>query len=132
MAINLKNVHQRGVANIAAAYEDAQAEYRQAALAGDEDAAAAAALRLAGLEAMADKFNGMASRAMAAPATPPNKWGLSETEEAIAKNSFGPIKDSRGNLVDMTDDQKCELYSQNKQKYRRAVADGSYSTQVKT
>jgi hypothetical protein len=127
MAVNLKNVHARGVASIAAAYEDAQSEYRQAALAGDEDAASSAALKMANLEAMAEKFQGMANRAMTQQPQARNQFGLSPDEVEIAHKSFGPIKDKdTGLLADLSPEAKERLYLEKKLLLQRKRASGEY------
>ncbi|SRR5579871_2109787 len=126
--VDLKNVHARGVQSIQLAYEEAASEYRQAQIAQDEDAMAASAMKMAGLEAMAEKFNGMANRAMAQSAQPVNKYGLSPEEIDIARNSFGAIKQGRG-YVDLSDDEKQRLYYENREKYRSMLASGKISRQ---
>jgi hypothetical protein len=130
MAVNIKNVHARSIASITAAYEDAASEYRQAALAGDEDAAANAAMKMANLEAMHDKINGMAQRAVAQMPMAQNKYGLSPAEVEMAHKSFGPIK-KNGVWTDLSLDEKEALYSQNRQKYRQKIASGEYQNQVR-
>jgi len=55
-----------------------------------------------------------------------NSITLTAEERAIARNSFGPIKDADGNLVDMTPEQKERLYAQNKAKLQRMRNSGEY------
>jgi hypothetical protein len=55
-----------------------------------------------------------------------NSITLTAEERAIARNSFGPIKDADGNMVDMTNEQKERLYAQNKAKLQRMRASGEY------
>jgi hypothetical protein len=55
-----------------------------------------------------------------------NSITLTAEERAIARNSFGPIKDKDGNLVDMTNEQKERLYAQNKAKLDRMRRSGEY------
>jgi hypothetical protein len=52
---------------------------------------------------------------------------LSAEERAIARNSFGPIRDASGNLRDLTNEEKERLFASNKAKMLRMKADGSYS-----
>ena len=54
---------------------------------------------------------------------------LSQAEREIAWNSFGPVKDKNGNLVDLTREEKERLYCQNKLRLARMRADGTYSEQ---
>lgn len=58
--------------------------------------------------------------------TESNTVTLTAEERAVARNSFGPIKDADGNLVDMTPEQKERLYAQNKAKLNRMRASGEY------
>ena len=51
---------------------------------------------------------------------------LTAEERAIARNSFGSIKDSTGKMVDLTNEQKEMLYAKNKQKYQKMLANGEY------
>jgi hypothetical protein len=50
---------------------------------------------------------------------------LSAAERAIARNSFGPIRDASGNLVDMTNEEKEFRYAQNKALMLKRRADGT-------
>jgi hypothetical protein len=126
--VDLRKVHARGIQSMQMAYEEAAAEYRQAQLAEDTDGMASAAMRMAGLEATVEKFNNMANRAMNPQPgpMPTNRYGLTPDEVEVAKNSFGAIRDRDGHLVDLSDDQKFEIYARNKARYRHMRQTGEY------
>jgi len=118
--VDLAKVHQRSVEGFNAAYQNAAAEYQQAALAEDVDGMAAAAQQMAALRASMRELNSMASEYVATQrqATPSNRYGLSEDEVAIARNW---TSDNR-----MSEDEKLRTYAEQRQRYRQARADGSY------
>lgn len=120
--VDIRKVHERGVASMSAAFKEAELEYQQAALANDVDGMAAAGMKMAGLDATLEKFNALAHRtANPQPQQyqePRNRYGLTATEEEIARNSF--------HAPDMNDDQKQQLYAQNRAKYQHMRATGAY------
>jgi hypothetical protein len=51
---------------------------------------------------------------------------LTAEQRLIARNSFGPIKDRNGRVVDMSDDEKERLYASNLRRYQQMLANGTY------
>lgn len=86
---DIKNVYQRGIAQMNAAYKEAELDYQYAAVANDVDGMAQAGVRMAGLESTYEKFVALANRTVnpqPAPA-PTNQHGLTATESEHARLS---------------------------------------------
>jgi hypothetical protein len=116
---DLKAVYDRGLASLSAAYQSAISDYHLGQSTGDTDLAAEAAVRMAGLEATAREFHGLANRA-ASPqgAAPVDKYGLTESERAIAKNWTSD--------PNISTEDRLRTYSQQKARYQQARASGEY------
>jgi hypothetical protein len=128
MAVDIRKVHARGAASMQAAYSEAMAEYQQAQLAEDVDGMAAAGMKMAALQATAEKFNNLAQEAMNPQRQqyqePRDQFGLTADERAVAENSFGPVKIGRDEFVDLTKDEKARLYAENRAKMARMKSQG--------
>ncbi|MGM4870667.1 hypothetical protein AB7645_05500 [Bradyrhizobium sp. 956_D2_N1_5] len=85
---DIKHVYQRGIAQMHAAYKEAELDYQHAALADDIDGMARAGVQMAGLEATFEKFNSIANRtANPQQRTPTNQHGLTAAESEAARLS---------------------------------------------
>jgi hypothetical protein len=116
---NLKEVYNRGVANLTTSYQSALSDYHMSESMNDADGMADAAVRIAGLEATYNQFQSLAHRtANPQAAVPVNRYGLNAEEQEVARNFTG---DNR-----LSDDEKQRIYSEQKAKYRHQRATGQY------
>jgi phage I-like protein len=86
---DIRNVYQRGIAQMQAAIKEAELDYQHSALAEDVDGMGHAAVRMAGLQSTYDKFVDLANRTInpqRAPA-PTNQHGLTAAESEAARFS---------------------------------------------
>jgi hypothetical protein len=85
---DIKQVYNRGVANLGAALQAAMADYHYAESSNDVDGMADAAVRIAGLEATYAQFNSLANRtANPQVAVPTDRLGLNAREREHARIS---------------------------------------------
>jgi hypothetical protein len=121
-----QEVYKQAMQGYTAAIIEEQANFQRARVAGDVAAQVAASQGIASLRAQANEYQKLAvEHAQSMQQPQGNKWGLSEREVEIAKNSFGEIKRG-GHMVDLSEDEKCELYARNRNKLHRMRADGTY------
>ncbi|WP_426418475.1 hypothetical protein [Bradyrhizobium genosp. A] len=118
---DLREVHQRSLRGFQVAMQEANMHYQHAEINNDIDGMAAAAQQMAGLRASMNELNSMARDAYAAQPTNPSRYGLSEEERYVARNSY---TDPTGR---MTEDDKERVYMEQKAKHRHMVATGAYS-----
>lgn len=120
MSSDLRKVYQTSMAGYQAALLDEQQAFQRASAVGDVDEQVRASQALAALRVTMKEYDAMArDHARTQQAPQGNKWGLSNDESEIARNSFGS--------QDLTNDQREEIYARNKAKYRSMLADGTYS-----
>ncbi|MCK1480483.1 hypothetical protein IVB27_38565 [Bradyrhizobium sp. 197] len=121
MAVDVREVQQRSAEAFSAAYSEESANYQRAALVGDTEECARSANAMAGLRATCRELDMMAQEALnpARPAPPVNRFGLTELEADVARNSYS--------APGVTDDQKMQAYAHNRAKYRHMVQTGQYS-----
>lgn len=126
---NDAEAYRHAMAEYEAGIAEEQSKYKMAKLAGDVAGMAHAGQAIAAYRTQADQFHREAvsyAQSMQQAQAAGAEHGLSPDQKDIALNSFGPIRDRNGRWVDMTDDQKMELYNKNRQKLARMRADGSY------
>jgi hypothetical protein len=125
---DMRKVAEMSVESYDLAIANEMTNFRQAQLNSDESEMVASANRIAALRSAKREIPMMYSEATSPRQAAPqvNQNGLTEVEAEVARNSFGPVKDARGNMVDMTIDQKEKLYRYNRDKYQYMRQSGQY------
>jgi hypothetical protein len=131
---DIQQIHGRAVEGMDAAMQTEIAAFQQTRLAGDMDAMAASAQRIAGMRATTRELGAMAQEELNRRAAPPQiagaddmsrrdiglcqKFGISPNELGVAKNWTSDPK--------MSDEAKISTYLENRARLQHARATGAY------